>query len=276
MIDVPWPAMLLVAGAYLGLLATGELVHRALRVRPEQSRKLDHAAAGAIALALPVLFDSPWPVLVLAAGFLGLMLTTRWAGLLRSVHGIRRFSAGADLYPVAVALCFLLADDRPEPYVIAIAALAFADAASGVVGDRWARRSYTAWGRPKSVEGSVAAFAVTAMIALVVLVLAGVQPQPAVLTATYVGVVVALVEGALPWGLDNLGVPLAALAALEASGSPVVAAVLLVGAVGLLRVAIRRPAGACPSPAHDPVPTSVGTTHPAAGPSRPATAPRGG
>jgi phytol kinase len=233
--------MLLVAGAFLAVLVAGELVHRVFGVGPELSRKLDHAAAGPIALALPLVFDSAWPVLVLTAGFLAVIVVTRRAGLLRSVHGIPRSSAGAYLYPVAVGVTFVLAEGRPDRYAVAIAAFAFADAAGGLVGGRWSRGAYTSWGRAKSLEGSGAVCLVTAIAAFAVLAASGVPPMSAARTAAYVGAVVALVEGALPWGLDNLGVPLAALAALGVAGSPVAAALLFLGAVALFGVSARRP-----------------------------------
>lgn len=236
-----WLPMLLVAGAFLAVLAAGELVHREFGVGPELSRKLDHAAAGPIALALPVVFDSAWPVLILTAGFLMVIVVTRRAGLLRSVHGIPRSSAGAYLYPVAVGVTFVLAEGQPDRYAVAIAAFAFADAAGGLVGGRWSRGRYTSWGRVKSLEGSATVCVVTAIAAFAVLAASGVPPMMAAPAAVYVGAVVALVEGALPWGLDNLGVPLAALAAFGVAGSPAAAALLLLGAVALFGVSTRRP-----------------------------------
>jgi phytol kinase len=241
MTGIPWPAMLLVGAAFLGLFVVGELVHRRLGVPPELSRKLDHAGAGPIALVLPAVFDSAWPVVVLAAGFLAFLVLTRSAGLLRSVHGIPRASVGAYLYPVAVAATFVLAEGRPDRYAVAIAALAFADAAGGLVGAQWGRTTYTAWGRPKSIEGSLATFTVTAGATVIVLLVFGAAPFAALIAGAYTGAVVGFVEGALPLGTDNLGVPLAALAALSVVGSPAGAALLLLGAIALLHIAIDRP-----------------------------------
>jgi phytol kinase len=229
--------MALIAGALLAVLVAGEVAHRRFGLAPELSRRLDHAAAGPILLGLPLVFDSAWPVVILSAAFAGLLIAARLAGQLTSVHGIRRPSVGAYLYPAAIAATFALGAGQPERYAIAIAALAFADAASGFVGARWPRVPYAAWGQPKSVEGSAAALAVTAIAAAVILGIAGTPMWSALVIAVFTGLVVALVEAALPWGLDNLGVPLAALAALELADAPVPAALLLLAALALCRVA---------------------------------------
>ena len=240
MTDLPWASMAIVAAALLGVLAVGEIGHRRLGLASELTRRLDHAAAGPVLLVLPGVFASPWPVLLLSAGFAALLVVARLAGQLESVHGIQRASAGAFLYPAAIATTFVLAHERPERYVIAIAALVFADAASGLVGARWGRTSYVAWGHEKSLEGSVAAFVVTALAAVAILVLAGMPLSSAALVAAFTGLVVALVESALPWGLDNLGVPLAALAALAVAGSPLQAGLVLVAALTFCWLAMTR------------------------------------
>jgi phytol kinase len=237
--------MLIVSGAYLAMFAVGETLYRR-SAAPEATRKLDHVAAGAIALTLPLLFDSPWPVIALAAPFVAFLLGTMLLGWLGSVHRVARRSIGAFLYPVAVAAAFMLAAGDYPAYAIAIMALALADPAAEVAGGRWGSRRYAAWGQAKTWEGSLAALVVTAATAIAILLLAGATLPAALATGTFAGIVVALVEGALPWGLDNVGIPLAALAALSAAGSAATGTAALLGAMGLffLAAAATRIAGA--------------------------------
>jgi phytol kinase len=229
--------MLLVGGAYLAMFALGEVLFRR-SAAPETTRKLDHAAAGGIALALPLLFDSPWPVIALAVPFVAFLLGTRLLGWLGSVHRIGRQSAGAFLYPAAVAAVFVLAADDYPTYAIAIVALALGDPAAEVAGRRWGVRPYVVWGQAKTWEGSLATLTVTGATAATILLLAGATLPEALATAAFTGIVVALVEGALPWGLDNLGIPLAALASLSAAGSTASGTMALLGAMGLFSLAI--------------------------------------
>jgi dolichol kinase len=223
-------AMGLVAAGYLGMFGVGELLHRRWQMTAETTRKLDHFAGGAIALALPLAFDTPWPVVVLAAGFLGFLTGALVLGSLGSVHSIGRRSVGAFLYPLSIAVVFVLSANWCTDYAIAILALATADVAAGIVGQRWGRHAYAAWGHGKTLEGSAAAFAVTAVVCAALLLFGGASIVVAGATGIFTGVVVALVEGALPWGLDNLGIPLAVLLSLSAAGSIVSAAVVLLGA----------------------------------------------
>jgi phytol kinase len=241
MSDPPWASMLLVGGAFLAVLAVGELLHLGRGVGPETTRRLVHVAAGAVALVMPLFFDAATPVLILAAVFLTFLTLTRLAGWLGSIHGIARLSGGAFLYPVAVAATFVVAHGDAARYAIAILALAVSDAASGLVGTRVGRRTYRVWGQAKSVEGSLMAFIVTAVMAVAVLVATGHAPVDAILAGAMTGLVVALVEGALPWGLDNGGIPLAAIAALSAAGSAVAAGGVLLGAAALLGLALLLP-----------------------------------
>lgn len=239
--DPTWAATLLVAGAFLAMLAVGEIIHLRWNVEPELTRKLDHMAAGGIALVMPFLFYSPWPVLALAALLSAFLAATRLSGWLGSVHGIARVSGGAFTYPVAVAATFVIAHGDIGRYSIAIIALALADAASGLVGARFGGRTYRAWGQPKTLEGTVAALVVTTLAASTILLMTGLPPVGACLVGLLTGLVVALVEGALPWGLDNLGIPLAALAALAAAASPTAAGAVLLGAAGLFGLSLTLP-----------------------------------
>jgi hypothetical protein len=67
--------------------------------------------------------------------------------------------------------------------------------------------------------------------------------------AALTGTVVALVEGALPWGVDNLAVPLAALVAAQAAGSPLAALTVLGAAIACFALAVLAPVAATTGPA---------------------------
>jgi dolichol kinase len=234
----PWLAMLLVASAYLAMFGVGELARRRWSAGVGLTRKFSHVGAGCIAMALPGLFATPDPVIVLAGLFLAFLLVTSRAGGLGSVHAIGRRSAGAFLYPIALAVTFVLsADDYPR-YVIAILALALGDAAGAIAGSRPGIHAYAAWGQAKSWEGSIVVFAILSAVSGSVLALSGLSLVSAGVTGIFVGLVVAVVEGALPWGLDNLGVPLATLVALEAAGSIGSSGAILLGAATLFALAV--------------------------------------
>lgn len=233
----PWLQMAVIAGAYLAMFAIGEIA-RGRSADAERTRKFSHVAAGGLALTLPLLFSDSWPVLVLAVGFVLFLLVTGRVGWLGSVHGIARRSAGAFLYPIAVATCFVVAADDYASYAVAVLALAIGDAAGGIAGSRWAGHPYSAWGQRKTLEGSLAVFGSVAATAGIVLALAGRPFTEIVLTCVFVGFVVMLTEGALPWGLDNLGVPFVTLASLGAAASAPAAGAIILGVAVLFGLAV--------------------------------------
>lgn len=235
-----WVSMGLLAAAFLAVLVIGEVVGRRRSLPPELTRRLDHVAAGPVALAVPLVLDSVVPVLVLAGSFVAVLVLTRRVGHLGSVHGIARRSIGAYLYPIAIAVTWFATQGNLGRYAVAILALALTDAAGGFVGERWGRRTYAAWGQAKTWEGSLATFGVAAVVSVPVLLVAGMPPSAACLAGVLVASVVALVEGSLPFGLDNLGVPLAALAVLATFGTPL-AASLLLGTAAMFALALVLP-----------------------------------
>jgi phytol kinase len=245
-IAAPWLPMLLLGAAFLAVLAVGEALGRRWAIPPELTRKVDHAAAGPVALAVPLVLDSAGPVLALAGSFLAFLLVTRLTRRLGSVHGIQRNSVGAYLYPVAIAVTWLATQGHLERYAVAILALSLGDAAGGLVGARWGRRTYAAWGQAKTVEGSLATLGVTAAVSIPVLLMAGMPLSAACMAGSLVAVIVTLVEGTLPFGLDNLGVPIAAVAALAAFGLPMSAGLLLLAAATVFAAALTVPSpGSC-------------------------------
>ena len=226
--------MIATAAAYLVLFAIVETVRRTTGVSAELTRKGAHVGGGVISLALPMLFDSSWPVLGLTFVFVGVLVCAKRAGWLPSIYGVAGYgvagygaaghssarpTTGAYLFPVAVAATFVLARGDWLAYAVGVLALTLGDAAAGIVGTRWGRRPFVVWGEPRTLEGSTAAFAATAASTLGVLLVLGPETGQVGLCALQVGLAVALAEAASPRGLDNLTVPLAAFFAFAPNGS---------------------------------------------------------
>lgn len=203
-----WNAVWL-ALVFLALFGATELLHRALGLPSEWSRKFLHVSGGLASLLMPRLFDNPWIVLVLAAAFFLLLWGSRYLGLLDSVHRVDRPSEGSLLFPVPILLCFWLAWQRQDGllFSLPILILTLADPAAFIVGRRWQWRPYPAGKSCKTLGGSLAFAAVT--FGLSSWFLPG-APWIALLLATFA----ALVEARSGRGWDNLTVPLAAAALL--------------------------------------------------------------
>lgn len=200
----PWIAIALVLALLMLSMAVLSVGAR-FGASAEARRKLLHVEMGVVTLGFPWLFSAAWPVLLLAG------LSLAWFGMLRfssalearfgsALEASGRDSRGAMWFVCGVCLSFLLSNGDARAYCVAILVLTLADAAAALVGRHFGRTR-------KSLEGSAAFFSVAFVIALLML--------QALAAALVVALVTTLMEAAFEDGLDNLFVPLGALAVLQ-------------------------------------------------------------
>jgi len=209
----PWLAVALVLavlGGSMALLSAGAAT--------EARRKLLHLEMGAVVLGFPWWFPAAWPVLVLAGAALAWFAAVRFSRRLAARFGpvLRadgRDSLGEVWFTLGVCLTFLLSEGDALAYSIAILVLTLADAAVGL---RFGRQRRVPGGGSKSLAGCGAFFVVALTVVLLALwLVAGWPPLAALRAALLVAVITTLIEVLLAKGLDNLFVPLGALAALR-------------------------------------------------------------
>jgi len=192
------------------------------RLHPEIPRKLVHVALGLATLSFPWLFDSTWPVVLLAVFCVALMAAVRTIPRLRShlgkgLHGVKRSSWGEVYFAIAVALVFWLSGGDPVLFSLPVLVLTLADASGALAGMRYSSESsrYETLDGRKSVEGSVAFFVVCFLAVLVPLLLATeIDRAECLLIALAIAAVAMLIEAISVGGLDNLLLPLGTWALL--------------------------------------------------------------
>lgn len=222
---MPNPAIAMAALLALtaGLMTAIRIFQSRCSPHPEWSRKLMHVGTGLLALSLPWLFDSPWPVLILcAAGATG-MVVIRHAAKLKETVGcvvgdVARQSAGDITFPLGIAVVFLLSEGDCLLYTVPVLVLTFADAAAALVGTFYGLFRFETPGGKKSVEGSFAFFVVAFLCIHITLLLCSDSGQDrAVLIGLLLGFLLAIVEALAGWrGLDNLVIPVAGFLFLRA------------------------------------------------------------
>lgn len=216
-----WAGVGMILATLGGVFAGLQWYQRRYAPHPERVRKLLHVLVGLITLSFPWLFDSPLPVLVLAAlailGFLGM----RGVGDLKTgigavVHAVNRESFGEIYFPIAVALLFVLAKGDPILFGIPILILTLADALAALIGLRYGQVHYTTGEGKKSAEGSLAFFLVAFLsVHIPLLLYTDTGRTETLLIALILGVLLAVFE-AIAWrGLDNLLIPLGAFVLLK-------------------------------------------------------------
>ena len=210
-------ASLATAAAYCALFMGVELWSRRGSPDVELTRKVVHFGAGMVALSFPLVFGSPFTVMLLALLFAGGLMLTRRLGVLRSVQWVERLTIGEVLYPLSVATVLFLSTLAGGPllYWIPLLILAVSDAAAGIIGKGYGRHLYRAGGERKSVEGSAAFYIATLLIVLTGLSISGELSLPRVLLIAHLSsLILTAVEAASPRGVDNLSVPVVAWCAL--------------------------------------------------------------
>lgn len=244
----------------LGLIALVRRLAAAHEIAPEIQRKLVHIGTGLYALTLPWLFPDHWPVYMLVAITLVVMMVLRLPGIATSglgatLHGVERQSYGDILLAIAVGMCLFLSRDQAWLYVLPIAVLTLADAAAALAGSSYGRKFFTVEEGRKSIEGSVVFFTLTFLISLICLML--MTPLPPVnmlLLSIMVAGFGTMVEATSWRGFDNLFLPVGLLIflATHADKDPVSLALLAAGfalsIIALLSVA--KPLGLTRHSAH--------------------------
>lgn len=212
---------LTVGAIAITVLVLAEVLKRTTSLPTELTRKFAHIGSGGAVLVIPAFISSSWTVLILTAGFAGLMFVTHVTGTLQGVHGVGRGVGGVLWYPVTAWLTYFLVFDVREgaylEYAIPILVLACADAMGAVIGKRWGRHRYEVVpGHFRSLEGSAAFFIVSLVCISVPLAVGmGVDPLRALAVGLLVSTLSTAYESVSVHGLDNLLVPFGTLLFLD-------------------------------------------------------------
>jgi phytol kinase len=162
-------------------------------LQPEVVRKGLHMSLGLTALSFPWLFDTAWPVVLVAGASALAFLAFRsrfplFRRLADAMHGLKRVSVGEYCFVAATCIVFALAEDDPV-------------------------LEY------KTLEGSAAFFVVAFVCIAVPLAWFTPATHPELLAvAALIAIAVTVLEAATGGGFDNLMVPLGAFAAIKATG----------------------------------------------------------
>ncbi len=217
----PWLGILLVLAALGMVFLFLHLLGRFVVLHPEVRRKLLHVLMGLVTAGFPWLFHQVWPVLVLAAAsFSVLVLVRSDMSLVRPfrgiLHGVERPSWGELLFPLSVALVFVLAQGDPLFYSVPILILTLADAVAALIGVYYGQTQFKTLEGSKSVEGSVAFFIVTFFcVHVAMLLFTDIGRPESLLIGVLMGIIVMMFEAVAWRGLDNLFIPVASYALLK-------------------------------------------------------------
>src|ERR1043165_9172328 len=133
----PWIGVALVLATLGALLAIFSIIGPLLQ--PEVLRKGLHISIGLTTLSFPWLFDTAWPVVLIAGASAVSFLALRtkfppFRRLARAMAGIKRVSVGEYCFVIVTCIVFALAGNDPVLYCIPMLLLTLADSAAAVGG----------------------------------------------------------------------------------------------------------------------------------------------
>jgi uncharacterized protein (TIGR00297 family) len=236
-----WIRFVLFLSGIVLFILLAEKTRTALGWSAEVTRKLVHVLTGVLIVFSPLFFSSPKPLLWMAALFTVVNFIGVETGKLKGMHDTRRKSFGTVFYPltffILVASCW---NGHKAVLILAMMVLAFSDAAAAAVGELLrAPHEYRLGADKKSLEGSAAMFAVSALLIAAFLPALAARDglDVAWRTAAWIAVLTAVVSAALEAvsskGSDNLTAPLGAAFVIQfmLAGGPDARWRLTVGAV---------------------------------------------
>ena len=203
-----WTIKLILVFTAMGLLlGWAEVLRRRREIEALFTRKVIHTAMGLVMLLAPVVFRTKYPVLLATAA---LFLIDLFVLRLSQRFNKEYATFGILYYPVVLFVLTLLCwDNQIHVLMGAVCVMSFGDGFSALAGSTLGRHRFTVTGDPKTLEGSLAMYAVSAVTLFPVLALYTRDPLLSLWTALLVPIIATVVEAASSKGLDNVTVPLA-------------------------------------------------------------------
>lgn len=196
----------------LGLIAlVSEFLWRSKVLRGEGGRKFVHILSG-VWIAFWPYFVSYTTIQVLALILVLILFLSRYLKIFHAVHDVTRTTVGELFYPITILICAMLTPDK-WLFTLAMLYLAIPDGLAAIVGTRYVppKRFYKIYGQPKSMLGSVVYF--SSALFFSTLVFLWLSPDASYMFGIYAmalfltAIATTLLENLLPYGIDNLLIP---------------------------------------------------------------------
>lgn len=205
------------AGGFLALFGSAELLYHRFKVQCEVSRKYVHVATGIITLLFPLLIHSHWLVLLLCSSFLLILIASLKLNMLPSINAIDRVSRGSILYPIVVYAAYLV-QAYFESYVffyIPILILAISDPMAALFGKKYPIGRYKIIKDEKTLMGSSVFFLSASLITGILLfTMLGLTGSTWLGLTLIIALGTTLSEAISQNGYDNLAIPVVGMVLL--------------------------------------------------------------
>lgn len=190
------------------VLVIGEFLVRNSKRNDEVSRKFVHIIVGSFVAFWPLYLT--WnQILLMAAAFLVVVLTSKKLNIFKAIHSVERPTWGEIFFAVTIGILAIFVHDQLI-FAAAILHMSLADGLAAIMGVRFGHSNqYKILRHKKSLVGSIS-FAVVSLAILLTI-----APTTPLLAIFGITITATILENISILGLDNLTVPLFVALALN-------------------------------------------------------------
>ncbi len=194
---------------WLGLVFLASAILHRLKQDPELVRKVVHIGTGNV---LPIawwLHMPTWLCVTAGVTFSAIALASHYTNILPMIHDVGRKTYGVFYYALSITiLVALFWEHHPQYAVIGVMVMSWGDGMAALIGKRFGKHTFVHMGSKRSLEGSFAMFATSAIVILGGLGISHGIHAHDIAVAIPVAAIAAILEAYSPGGTDNLSVPL--------------------------------------------------------------------
>lgn len=215
-----WRAFAVMMAGLFTFVGVAERLRKTTTLTGNTTRKIVHILVGVFVFFVPIVFISPVPGVIMSVLFIGINYISVRFRLFKGMDDTTRETYGTVYFPLAfLILIVLFWNTYPVIISASILVLGLADAAASYVGESVKYpRTYNLSGDKKSIEGSIAMFAVTFFVSAGCLLwypftltpeayVAGSSLVFILMLSLVVAAVATVVEAMAVRGLDNFFIP---------------------------------------------------------------------
>ena len=196
----------------IGIIVTGlillvnEELSRKQIISKELARKIPHIALAVAFAIMPFYIGLHKLALLALIDIFVALLATKFNWFAHS-RAVDRLTWGEYFFLTGSILAALTANSN-WIFVAAMLTLGLADAAAALVGIKYGKHAYKILGSTKTIEGTLAFIIVANIITSLVIFVAPSGLSPSWLVVVLLPLFGGMVEAVMPYGLDNLALPL--------------------------------------------------------------------
>jgi len=195
---------------YLGtVILIAEILHKVEGIDKETPRKVVHIGVGNVIL-IAWWLELPLSVILQASiGASVLCFVSYFIPIIYSLSGVGRKSLGSFFYSLSIGiLAYVFWSDYPYYAVLGVLVMTWGDGLAAIIGQKYGKHIYQAFGLKKSLEGSLTMTVVSFVISLFILLATFGNDWKIWLISLLVGILATILELISTLGIDNVTVPL--------------------------------------------------------------------